>query len=225
MNDSDFIFLSLHFVNSIECFSCKHMKRAFYNSAQFLCYFHSDANSAYQNKEGTLRKASSEMEHLRQQVDKLKRINDNALAENRFVYLLTLPNTQYIYHFVFILFQNSRLENELSEAESSRNETRSRLRACEEEVDRLKNQLQQYVHEVQKAENLLYRKVGALFYLKYIFYAFTYLAVYIDQEEEREEMLEHYKSLSQDAVALEGNNNSLEAEAADARYVHSIHTN
>lgn len=35
-------------------------------------------------------------------------------------------------------------------------------------------------------------------------------------------MLEHYKSLSQDAVALEGNNTSLEAEAADARYANSI---
>lgn len=80
------------------------------------------------------------------------------------------------------------------------NETRNRLRTSEKEVNRLKNQLQQYVQEVQKAEELLYRK-----------------------EEEREEMLQHYKSLSQDALALEGNNQSLETEAADARLV-ILHT-
>lgn len=30
-------------------------------------------------------------------------------------------------------------------------------------------------------------------------------------------MLEHYRTLSQDAVALEGNNHSLEMEATDAK--------
>lgn len=67
---------------------------------------------------------------------------------------------------MYFLF--SRLVNELSEAESSHNETLSRLRACEKEVDRLKNQLQQYVQEVQKAEDLLYRKVRIFVYLNLI---------------------------------------------------------
>lgn len=35
------------------------------------------------------------------------------------------------------------------------------------------------------------------------------------QEKEREEMLDHYRSLSHDAVMLEGNNQSLEHEAAE----------
>lgn len=32
-------------------------------------------------------------------------------------------------------------------------------------------------------------------------------------------MLEHYKSLSEDAVLLEGNNHSLELEASEAKYI------
>lgn len=110
--------------------------------------------------------------------------------------------------------------NELSEAESSHAETQSRLRACEKEVGSLKNQLQQYVEEVRKAEDLLYRKVVNFCFYSNFITSFIYWFVRFDgQDEEREEMLEHYKSLSQDAVTLEGNNNSLEAEAAEARYV------
>lgn len=37
------------------------------------------------------------------------------------------------------------------------------------------------------------------------------------KEKEREEMLEHYRSLSHDAVMLEGSNQSLENEAAECR--------
>lgn len=59
----------------------------------FFHYFHSDIISVNQKKEGTLRKASNETEQLRQQVSKLNRQNDNALAENRFVYLLMLSFT------------------------------------------------------------------------------------------------------------------------------------
>ena len=41
--------------------------------------------------------------------------------------------------------------------------------------------------------------------------------VFFLKEKEREEMLEHYRSLSHDAVMLEGNNQSLETEAAEAK--------
>lgn len=129
-------------------------------------YFRSDATSVNQHKEGTLRKVSSETEQLRQQVAKLNRLNDNALAENRFV----VSTKIFIYTVkmlicIYLYFKTSRLVNELSEAESSHNDTLLRLRACEKEVDRLKNQLQQYVQEVQKAEDLLYRKVRMVFYV------------------------------------------------------------
>lgn len=36
---------------------------------------------------------------------------------------------------------------------------------------------------------------------------------------EREEMLDHYRSLSHDAIVLEGNNQSLELEAAEKKFV------
>lgn len=39
------------------------------------------------------------------------------------------------------------------------------------------------------------------------------------QEKEREEMLDHYRCLSHDAVMLEGNNQSLEHEAAECKWV------
>lgn len=76
--------------------------------------------------------------------------------------------------YVYIFCETSRLLNEVSEAESTHRETQLRLRACEKEVDRLKNQLQQYVQEVQKAEDLLYRKVRI--YLNWILFIYPSLA-------------------------------------------------
>lgn len=90
--------------------------------------------------------------------------------------------------------ENSRLTNELAESECKNGILSAKLTESENEIDRLKSQLQQYVQEVQRAEELLLRK-----------------------EEERDEMLDFYKTLSQDATILEGNNHSLEAEAAEAR--------
>ena len=92
------------------------------------------------------------------------------------------------------MMENSRLANDLTESECVHNLTKNKLKESEKEVDRLKNQLQQYVHEVQKAENLLMGK-----------------------EREREEMLEQYRSLSHDALVMEGNNHSLEVEAAETK--------
>lgn len=95
-----------------------------------------------------------------------------------------------------VLFENRRITNELAEAECSNKMIKAKLSDAEKEIDRLKRQLQQYVQEVQRAEELLHRK-----------------------EEERSEMLEQYRTLSHDAVALEGTNQSLELEAAESKYV------
>lgn len=110
------------------------------------------------------------MDELRKQNQKLKTTNENMHFENR------------------------RLTNELADAECTCGVVKAKLAEAEKEVDRLKHQLQQYVQEVQRAEELLLRK-----------------------EEERSEMLEQYRNLTHDAVALEGTNHSLELEAAESR--------
>lgn len=110
------------------------------------------------------------MEELRRQIKQLKSNNDNAMFENR------------------------RITNDLAEEACNNNALKAKLFDAEKEIERLKRQLQQYVQEVQRAEDLLHRK-----------------------EEERNEMLDQYKTLSHDAVALEGTNQSLELEAAESK--------
>lgn len=90
--------------------------------------------------------------------------------------------------------ENGRLVGELTDASSELKITRQKLKETQKEVDGLRVQLQQYVQEVQRAENLLARK-----------------------ELEREEMLDHFKSLSQDTIALEGNNQALEMMTAETK--------
>uniref|UniRef100_A0A1I8MYB0 Centrosomal protein of 135 kDa n=1 Tax=Musca domestica TaxID=7370 RepID=A0A1I8MYB0_MUSDO len=90
--------------------------------------------------------------------------------------------------------ENVRLSNDLAESQAEVSTLRKQLKDSEKEIERLKQQLRKYVEEVKKAEDLLMNK-----------------------EKEREEMLEHYKSLSHDAVLLEGNNQSLENETAEYR--------
>ncbi|XP_036326953.1 centrosomal protein of 135 kDa-like [Rhagoletis pomonella] len=90
--------------------------------------------------------------------------------------------------------ENGRLSNELAERQAEILTLKRKLKDSDFEIEQLKQQLHQYVAEVKKAEDLLSRK-----------------------EKEREEMLEHYRSLSHDAVVLEGNNQSLEVEAAEQK--------
>lgn len=110
------------------------------------------------------------MDELRRQVKQLKTTNDNAMFENR------------------------RLTDEMAEVECGNKMTKRKLNDAEKEIERLKRQLQQYVQEVQRAEELLHRK-----------------------EDERNEMLDQYRTLTHDAVALEGTNQSLELEAAESK--------
>lgn len=66
------------------------------------------------------------------------------------------------------MYFNSRLVNDLSEQTTEVTIAKRKLLESQKEVDRLKSQLQQYVQEVQRAENLLSKKV----YKKYYFQNF-----------------------------------------------------
>ncbi|XP_037880211.1 centrosomal protein of 135 kDa isoform X2 [Glossina fuscipes] len=92
------------------------------------------------------------------------------------------------------IMENAHLMNNLAESQAEITTLKKLLKDSEGEIMRLKQQLRQYVQEIKKAEDLLMHK-----------------------EKEREEMLEHYRSLSHDAVMLEGSNQSLENEAAECR--------
>ncbi|EDS34865.1 conserved hypothetical protein [Culex quinquefasciatus] len=90
--------------------------------------------------------------------------------------------------------ENGRLSNDLSDAGSELTLTKRKLADCQQEVERMKSQLREYVQEIQRAEELLCVK-----------------------EREREEMLEHYKSLSEGVNMLEVSNQTLEVESAEAK--------
>ncbi|XP_053683707.1 centrosomal protein of 135 kDa [Sabethes cyaneus] len=122
------------------------------------------------HKDSTLRSAASESDTLKKQVATLKRSHDNAVSEN------------------------GRLSNELTDAASELTLTKRKLADCQQEIERMKSQLREYVQEIQRAEELLCIK-----------------------EKEREEMLEHYKSLSEGVNMLEVSNHTLEAESAEAK--------
>lgn len=136
-------------------------------------YFLINSNISTDNKHSrtSLEQAASDVEKLRYQVKHLKSTNDNAMYDNR------------------------RLTDELAEVQCHKRELETKQIDAEKEIDRMKRQLQQYVQEVQRAEELLQRK-----------------------EEERNDMLDQFKILSHDAVTLEGTNQSLELEAAETKY-------
>ncbi|KAL5290422.1 hypothetical protein ACFFRR_010033, partial [Megaselia abdita] len=90
--------------------------------------------------------------------------------------------------------ENNRLSTDLADCKSDGINLKRKLKDSEKEVERLKQQLKQYVQEVKKAEDLL-----------------------MEKETEREEMLDHYRCLSHDAIILEGNNQSLENETTEQR--------
>lgn len=72
--------------------------------------------------------------------------------------------------------ENARLTRNLADLECDQCLNKTKLVEAEKEIGRTKQQLQQYMKEVERVEDLLSRK-----------------------EEERQEMLEHYRSLSQSA--------------------------
>ncbi|XP_077254912.1 uncharacterized protein LOC143893424 isoform X1 [Temnothorax americanus] len=90
--------------------------------------------------------------------------------------------------------ENRKLQDDLAAATCEVRNMQRELETSRAECYDLKRQLQTYVSEVRRAEELLNRK-----------------------ENERTEMLNHFRSLSLEATVLENNNHSLESEAAEAR--------
>ncbi|KAG7197911.1 hypothetical protein KM043_016151 [Ampulex compressa] len=90
--------------------------------------------------------------------------------------------------------ENRRLQDDLAAVTCEVRNLQRELETSRAESYDLKRQLQTYVSEVRRAEELLNRK-----------------------ENERTEMLNHFRSLSLEATVLENNNHSLESEAAEAR--------
>ncbi|XP_067213676.1 centrosomal protein of 135 kDa isoform X2 [Linepithema humile] len=90
--------------------------------------------------------------------------------------------------------ENRKLQDDLAAVTCEVRNLQRDLETSRAECYDLKRQLQTYVSEVRRAEELLNRK-----------------------ENERTEMLNHFRSLSLEATVLENNNHSLESEAAEAR--------
>ncbi|XP_068618746.1 centrosomal protein of 135 kDa-like [Battus philenor] len=89
------------------------------------------------------------------------------------------------------VMENKHLQNSLADANGASKLIRLELDKSKKEVDTLKQQLQHYVAEVRRIEELLSQK-----------------------EAERSDMLEQFASLSVEANILENTNHSLESESA-----------
>ncbi|XP_076665146.1 uncharacterized protein LOC143367341 isoform X2 [Andrena cerasifolii] len=120
--------------------------------------------------ERQLRSMQLELENLQRQLQTATYDRENAIQENR------------------------RVQDDLAAVTCEMRNMQREWEACRAESFDLKKQLQTYVCEVRRAEELLNRK-----------------------DNERTEMLNHFRSLSLEATVLENNNHSLESEAAEAR--------
>lgn len=87
--------------------------------------------------------------------------------------------------------ENKRLQNSLGDANGNLKLLKIEYDKSRREVDGLKSQLQHYVEEIRRIEEMLSQK-----------------------EAERSDMLEHFASLSVEANILENTNHSLESESA-----------
>lgn len=90
--------------------------------------------------------------------------------------------------------ENRRLQDDIAKINGDCMVTQNELERARREIEDLKTQLQQYVFEVKRAEDLISKK-----------------------EYERAEMLDQFRSLSHEATLLENNNHSLESKATEAK--------
>ncbi|XP_068143265.1 centrosomal protein of 135 kDa isoform X2 [Drosophila tropicalis] len=96
--------------------------------------------------------------------------------------------------------ENGRLSDKLSDAQVEVKKLIQKLKDSDDQVAYMKEQLRKYVQEVKKAEEILMQKVYSLL-----------------KDKEREDLLDHYKSLSHVQVALAGSKQNLEFEATEFR--------
>ncbi|XP_050457152.1 centrosomal protein of 135 kDa isoform X3 [Cataglyphis hispanica] len=121
-------------------------------------------------RERQLRSLQLELETVQRQLKAASMDRENAIEENR------------------------KLQDDLAAMTCEVQNLQRELETSRAECYDLKRQLQTYVSEVRRAEDLLNRK-----------------------ENERTEMLNHFRSLSLEATVLENSNHSLESEAAEAK--------
>ncbi|RZB89882.1 CALCOCO1 domain containing protein, partial [Asbolus verrucosus] len=127
------------------------------------------------NQEHLLRNCETELVTLRQELDTIKKIKDGAIQENR------------------------RLQDDLCSVTCDCRDSRKELELYKRQVDDLKTQLQHYVAEVKRTEDLISNK-----------------------EIERNELLDQFRSLSHEANVLETNNHTLENEATQSKVQLSV---
>jgi centrosomal protein CEP135 len=127
------------------------------------------------DQEHVLRSSQTEIATLRQELDTIKKIKDGAIQENR------------------------RLQDDLCSVTCDCRDSRKELELYKRQVDDLKTQLQHYVAEVKRTEDLISNK-----------------------EIERGELLDQFRSLSHEANILETNNHTLENEATQSRVQLSV---
>ncbi|XP_071453022.1 centrosomal protein of 135 kDa-like isoform X1 [Hetaerina americana] len=116
------------------------------------------------------RNLQQEIDRLQQELSACKAQKENAIRENR------------------------RIQDDLASLTNDCRITHRELEDSRREVEDLKLQLQGYVDEVRRIEELLARK-----------------------EEERNDLLDQFRCLSAEASVLESTNHSLESETTDAR--------
>lgn len=148
--------------------------------------------------EEKLKSATYETSKLENEISELKRkLNINKVSEHKvfdyenqiqFLNGEILRLTQQIDN---ALMENKRLQNSLADTNGTLKITKIEYEKSRKEVDTLKQQLQHYVAEIRRIEELLSQK-----------------------EAERSDMLEQFASLSVEANILENTNHSLESESA-----------
>ncbi|XP_052754928.1 centrosomal protein of 135 kDa isoform X2 [Galleria mellonella] len=148
--------------------------------------------------EQKIKSQSYEISKLEKEIAELKRkLNLNKVSEHKLIdneaqiaYLNgeILRLTQQIDN---AIIENKHLQNSLGDANGVLKVTKIEYEKSRKEVDSLKQQLQHYVAEIRRIEELLSQK-----------------------EAERSDMLEQFASLSVEANILENTNHSLESESA-----------
>ncbi|KAB0799230.1 hypothetical protein PPYR_07110 [Photinus pyralis] len=126
-------------------------------------------------REQLLKTSSLEMASLKQDLEMITRTKENLMAENR------------------------QLQDDLASVTVQYRTAQTQIDDCKRHIDDLKKQLQTYVAEVRRFEDLMDHK-----------------------ESERNDLLEQFRSLSQEANLLETNNHSLEHEATQSKVQLSV---
>uniref|UniRef100_A0A336K4M7 CSON010707 protein n=1 Tax=Culicoides sonorensis TaxID=179676 RepID=A0A336K4M7_CULSO len=157
-----------HLENNIECM--KKANRDLQENVDKLQRSLCNISSQKIENETTLRTATSEVDHLRNQISTLKRTCDNALNEN------------------------SRLTNELAEAQSDLIRAKQKADKAHKDTETLREEIKQYVTEVERVNSILTEK-----------------------EQELLDMIDNYKSITADAQSLEEMKQSLTYENNEAR--------